>query len=142
MTVISAVDDEAEDEEVVAVGNDLATAFDDELLVLHVMTDDEYDNRSESSPDYYRDSAAEDAESVAERMISAALGEDVPATVTARGRVGDPVEEILSEVESRDARYLVIGGRKRTPVGKAVFGSITQSVLLNAEAPVMTVMHD
>ncbi|QLG60315.1 universal stress protein [Halorarum salinum] len=141
MTVISAVDDEADDSKVVSVGHDLATAFGDDLVVIHVMTDDTYEDRTESSPNYYRDSAAKDAKSVAQRLISSTLGEGTATNITARGRVGSPVEELLAEVNRQDARYLVVGGRKRTPVGKAVFGSNTQSVLLNAEVPVMTVMN-
>ena len=58
------------------------------------------------------------------------------------GQVGEPTEEIIAEAERRGPRYLVIGGRRRTPVGKAVFGSTTQSILLNAELPVMTVMRE
>jgi nucleotide-binding universal stress UspA family protein len=52
------------------------------------------------------------------------------------------VEEILGEADRRSVEYLVIGGRKRTPVGKAVFGSKTQSILLTAACPVVTVMSE
>lgn len=81
-----------------------------------------------------------DAEAIAREVVDQTLDEQ--ENVTIQGRVGEPVEEMLDEVDRRDARYMVIGGRKRTAVGKAIFGSITQSVLLNADIPVMTVMHE
>lgn len=39
-----------------------------------------------------------------------------------------------------DADYIVVVGRSRSPVGKALFGSVTQGVLLHAECPVLAVM--
>ena len=50
---------------------------------------------------------------------------------------GDPAEAIIEAAEQGDADLIIIGGRKRSPAGKALFGSVTQSVILNAERPVM-----
>ena len=142
MTVLAAVDDDEEDAEVVSVAHDLATAYGEELVVLHVMDEDQFRRRRDSQPDYNRDPAAEDAADVARDVASMVLDEAAMGDVVARGRIGNPVEEILEEGDDRDARYIVSGGRKRTPVGKAVFGSATQSLLLNATRPVVTVMHE
>ncbi|QLG60539.1 universal stress protein [Halorarum salinum] len=50
---------------------------------------------------------------------------------------GDPAEAILELAEEGDADVIVVGGRKRSPAGKALFGSVTQTVILNADRPVM-----
>lgn len=51
-------------------------------------------------------------------------------------RHGEPAEEIIDYANSVDADTIVIPGRKRSPIGKAVFGSVTQDVILNAGRPV------
>lgn len=122
-------------------------AFDEPLVVLHVVPQDisaiEYSH--ESLPIKPGMDQAE------KQSRAAAFGEEVAETsleaadlshVRARGRVGFPLDEVLAAAEEYDARCLVIGGRQRTPVGKAVFGSTTQSILLRAERPVMTVQLD
>lgn len=58
---------------------------------------------------------------------------------TAIRRHGDVAEEILAEAADGDVDLIVIGGRKRSPVGKALFGSVTQTVLLDADRPVMVI---
>ncbi len=45
------------------------------------------------------------------------------------GRVGTPGKKVVEYAEEVDARYLVVGGGARSPVGKALFGSETQSIL-------------
>ena len=50
---------------------------------------------------------------------------------------GDPADAIVAVADEDDADLIVIGGRKRSPAGKALFGSVTQSVILNAGRPVM-----
>lgn len=49
---------------------------------------------------------------------------------------GDPVEAILDTAAEIGADRIVMVGRKRTPVGKVLFGSVTQSVLLHSDVPV------
>ncbi|WP_380674779.1 universal stress protein [Salinigranum sp. GCM10025319] len=50
---------------------------------------------------------------------------------------GDPADAIIDAADEADADLIIIGGRKRSPTGKALFGSVTQTVILNAGRPVM-----
>jgi nucleotide-binding universal stress UspA family protein len=49
------------------------------------------------------------------------------------------VEEIEALVESLPASLLVIGLRKRSPVGKLIMGSVAQELLLSVSCPVLSV---
>jgi len=138
MAIVAAVDAEQRPDPVVRVARDLAEAFDEELVVLHVMPEGEFERRRKDR-EYYADDAASDAGRTA-RWVAQGTVEDDDGVVV-EGRMGEPVEAILEEAEKLDARFLVVGGRRRTPVGKAVFGSVTQSVLLDADRPVVTVMN-
>ena len=52
----------------------------------------------------------------------------------------DEVEEVLQVVESRpDISRIVVGVRRRSPIGKAVLGSIAQRLILEAPLPVLAV---
>ena len=144
MTILAAVDGDETVDNVVTVGRDLAEAYGDELIVLHVLAQDAFEerqtNRADEGGEYFVDDGKADAEKVAANVVENTIGR--PGGITTRGRVGDVTSELLDEADRRDARYLVIGGRKRTPVGKALFGSETQSVLLSADVPVVAVMSD
>jgi nucleotide-binding universal stress UspA family protein len=52
----------------------------------------------------------------------------------------DPVKPIIEAGDDIDADRIVMTGHKQTPVGKVVFGSVTQAVLLGADRPVTVVM--
>ncbi|MFB6111277.1 MAG: universal stress protein [Halobacteriaceae archaeon] len=58
---------------------------------------------------------------------------------TVRGAIGDPPDEIIRVADEVGADLLVVGGRARSPTGKAVFGSTAQAVLREAPAPVVFV---
>lgn len=51
--------------------------------------------------------------------------------------VGEPADAIVSAADAHDANAISIGVRERTPVGKALFGSVSQAVLLSADRPVI-----
>ena len=52
----------------------------------------------------------------------------------------DPVDVVLDTIEARpDVARLVLGVRRRSPIGKAVLGSTTQRLLLESPVPVLAV---
>jgi len=50
-----------------------------------------------------------------------------------------PAEEILRVAAEKEANLVVIGLRRRSPVGKLLLGSTAQQVLLDAACPVLAV---
>ena len=50
---------------------------------------------------------------------------------------GDPGSEILRYAAEYDVDQICVGGRKRSPAGKALFGSVTQDVILGTHRPVL-----
>jgi nucleotide-binding universal stress UspA family protein len=51
----------------------------------------------------------------------------------------DPAEDLISVAADVGAEFIVIGLRRRTPVGKLILGSNAQRVLLDAPCPVLAV---
>lgn len=137
MAIVAAVKGNDTPDRVVEVANDLATAHDEELLVLHVIAEEVFEQRSESTDDYFREDAVHDAKQVANRVVRETLGTTDEATML--GRIGSPATSLLEVMESREPSYVVIGSRKRTPVGKALLGSTTQSVMLHTSTPIVAV---
>lgn len=56
-----------------------------------------------------------------------------------RSAVGSPKKGILNAIDAVDADMVFVGGRNRSPVGKAIVGSTSQKVLMNASCPVVFV---
>ena len=51
----------------------------------------------------------------------------------------EPAEDLISIAEAADADLIVIGLRRRSPVGKLILGSNAQRILLDAKCPVLAV---
>lgn len=51
----------------------------------------------------------------------------------------DPAEDLIVTAEDAGAAFIVIGLRRRSPVGKLLLGSNAQRVLLDASCPVLAV---
>lgn len=54
----------------------------------------------------------------------------------------EPVEDLIAVAEETGADFIVIGLRRRTPVGKLILGSNAQRILLDAPCPVLAVKAD
>lgn len=63
--------------------------------------------------------------------------EDADVSVELREGSGDPARSIIETAEDLDADAICVAGRKRTPTGKVLFGSVSQSVILDTERPVL-----
>jgi nucleotide-binding universal stress UspA family protein len=54
----------------------------------------------------------------------------------------EPAEDLISIAETSQAELIVIGLRRRSPVGKLILGSNAQRILLDAHCPVLAVKAD
>ncbi len=77
----------------------------------------------------------QDVEQVQELLAASGVNSEFKQFV--RGK--SAVEEIDALVESLQASVLVIGLRKRSPVGKLFLGSVAQELLLTVSCPVLAV---
>jgi nucleotide-binding universal stress UspA family protein len=55
---------------------------------------------------------------------------------------GDPANSILELATEHGVDCIAIGGRRRTPAGKVLFGSVSQGVILAADRPVLICSPD
>jgi nucleotide-binding universal stress UspA family protein len=69
------------------------------------------------------------------RLDAAGVNHEVRQLV----RGNDPSEDLIAVAEEVDAEFIVIGLRRRTPVGKLILGSNAQRILLDASCPVLAV---
>ena len=63
----------------------------------------------------------------------------VPYRIRAFMRGETPAEDIIRVVAEEGADLIVIGLRRRSPTGKAFFGSTAQNILLDSNCPVVAV---
>ncbi|MEO7131023.1 MAG: universal stress protein [Dermatophilaceae bacterium] len=57
-------------------------------------------------------------------------------------RGNDPADDLIAVAEEAAADFIVIGLRRRSPVGKLFLGSNAQRILLDASCPVLAVKAD
>ncbi|WP_227132994.1 universal stress protein [Halorubellus salinus] len=50
---------------------------------------------------------------------------------------GSPSDEIVERANELDVDCICVAGRKRSPTGKALFGSVSQNVILDSQRPVL-----
>lgn len=92
--------------------------------------------RVDSEDVWNEENYPEAVEVVAERLREAGV------ETSKRREHGDPAETIIEVAEELDVDNITMSGRRRSPTGKMLFGSTTQSVLLAADRPVTVVLDD
>lgn len=89
------------------------------------------------TPEHPKESSQAELAELKARFQGSAEGIEVEF----RGVVGDldPGEDLVRVATEESADLIVIGLRRRTPVGKLILGSNAQRVLLDAPCPVLAV---
>jgi nucleotide-binding universal stress UspA family protein len=77
----------------------------------------------------------EDLDQIREELRRAGVEHEIRQLV--RGM--DPADDLVNVATEVDAEFIVIGLRRRSPVGKLILGSNAQRVLLDAPCPVLAV---
>ena len=80
----------------------------------------------------------EELASVRAELDSVGINNEVRQLV--RGQ--EPAEDLIAVAEEVNADFIVIGLRRRSPVGKLILGSNAQRILLDAPCPVLAVKAD
>lgn len=126
---------------------ELAAGVDAELILLHVTTEEEFNDRAEALAGiaglgnaYTVDRAREGARQFAEDVGKEVLG-DADVAYEAVGELGDEEETVLEVADRRGVDHIFISGRKRSPAGKALFGDTAQSIILDFDGAVTITTH-
>lgn len=140
MVVVAAVDRSEHAERIVNQAVSLAEAYNDSVDIVHVMSQSEFvdiqtGSVQQDDKPIEMDRIRQFASDIAEQAI-----EQISVPYEPVGLVGTPEEEMVRYATDQDARYIVVGPEKRSPTGKAVFGSVAQSILLNANCPVVSLV--
>lgn len=116
---------------------EIAGPADTTVVLTHVFTQDEYTSATErlgiESTEVTPNEVAgrhKTTRSISEILDEAGINYKI------QGAVGSHGEEIIRLAAENESGLVVVGGRKRSPTGKAVFGSTAQKVMLSAPCPV------
>lgn len=140
--------DSAATPELIREAGELAEGVGAGLLLLHVMPEDEYDERMRSRREtgsgggtFSMDEAEREATHIAKEAGRSTL-KDLDVDYEAIGIVGRLEQDVIEVAERENCDHVFISGRRRSPSGKAIFGDVTQRILLNFDGMVTVSLQD
>lgn len=127
--IIVGLDDSKVSQEVLKLAARYAKAFDSSIVLVASM---------KGGPDVPRREFVQ-----TENMLSGAEAFFLEADIACEGHMSvrglEPGEDIVKFAEDKKAEQIIIGVKRRSKVGKLLFGSNAQYIILNAPCPVLTI---
>ena len=90
---------------------------------------------SEKAVNASKGMAVTDERPLTERLMASGI----PFELRTVPKRDDPADDILEVIEAEDVDLVVLGIRRRTPIGKILLGSTSQRVVMESPAPVVLV---
>lgn len=118
---------------------ELAEPLDSTVVIGHVFTADEYEEFRDKLGFDERVEDVDPHEVAARRSPVADLQEtfeDAGVETEVRGKLDAISDGVVDMAIDVDADRIVVGGRRRSPAEKAVLGSVSQEIILQAPCPV------
>ncbi len=127
MTILVAYVPRPEGQAALDKGIEIAQSRNERLVVVNATADGQRDDPSfAEAPDFER---------IEKLLASTGLNTEFKQFV----RGNNAVKEIEALVELLNVSVLIIGLRKRSPLGKLIMGSVAQELLLSVSCPVLAV---
>lgn len=123
----------------------LAAGADAELLLLSILPEEEYNADVDvlesieqmERVDYPGESGSDLARELGEQIAQDALsGIDIEYEIIGQLGFDGESRTIISVAEEHECDHIFVTGSSRSPAGKALFGDMAQSVVLNFDGPV------
>lgn len=140
------VDDTDRHRSLLREAGELAAGVGAELVLLSVMTEEEYEQNMEALESIagieHIGFGEEQIMEVTENFVESLAQEELSGVDVDYDIVGGVVDEdgharrIIQVAEDHDCDHVFISGRRRTPAGKAIFGDTSQRVILNFDGRV------
>lgn len=127
------------DEQLLRAAKKYVTGTNTEILFCRIVDEKQFQNNLQrQSKSGRRAESIEEMESIAtsdaEEIAKDAFGDDVP--YRAMGTVGTIPDDLIRIAGEEDCEHVFVTGKQRSPTGKAVFGDVAQSIILQFEGPV------
>lgn len=139
-TILLAVGQEDEDraKRLAETAIEIAEPTGAHVVLSHVFTEREFSEVVDQL-DFDANTTAHPSDVASRHVTTRTVAQSLDATdveYEIRGSVGDRGETIVDLAEETGADRVIVGGRRRSPTGKAVFGSTAQAVMLSSPCPV------
>lgn len=127
MTIIVAFAPRPEGRAALEKGIEIASRRKEHLLVVNAISGKNQDDPSRAD--------TSEIEAVEKRLETSGISAEFKQFV--RGK--NAVTEILDLAESPEVSLVIVGLRKRNPLGKLIMGSVSRDILLSVPCPVLAV---
>lgn len=139
MSIMAVIEDVDRDRELLERARSLAIGEGEDLLVLSLVTSEEYEAVADTldtigeieHTTYDEDAVREGLTGDVSDLASSVLGTEVAYDVRVFVTDGDQAEQIIAVADDAGCDHVFLPGQRRSPTGKAVFGDRTQRVILD-----------